>query len=153
MKRLTLVMIVAFFVITGCSSDNEKEEVTEDDIADTEETAEDIKDYYEMVSINITYGDVSEFWASNSNARTLGSAIDEDNRHVDFFELKETDKGRIINSLEGYENDEDNRWIILSESCGENQQCDDDVDSILLDEEKEFMIIYADMEDLDFVED
>lgn len=155
MKKILLFIILGILIVSGCASTDD--EPIDDDTGE-DIPVEDLKDYYEMVNVNISYGDETYFWASNTNSRTLGAAIATESYHNDFFELEDTADGRVIHSYEGFENNEDNRWIILSESCGEeleeevSQQCDDDVDSIILDEEKSFMILYADMDDLDLVE-
>lgn len=131
MKKVLLFLIVGIIFLVGCS-DNEDVEVN-------------TKDYYEMVTMNIINDDETLLWASNSNARTLGAAIDEENKYEDFFQLKETSEGRIIESYQDTKNKGDNQWMIFSESCGETQICDTNVDSIILDEELEFIIIYEDV--------
>lgn len=131
MRKLILILLLATLALSACSSEPEIEST---------------KDYYEMVSANIIYGEETLLWASNTNSRTLGDEIDRENEYEEFLELKKTDEGRIIHSFKGHENNEDKRWMIFSESCGEDQRCTDNVDEIILDEEREFIIIYDEPE-------
>lgn len=113
-----------------------------------ETVSENIRDEYNQVSVSILSEEGSYFWASNTNATTLGEAIDRENEYKDFILLEDTPDGRVIKSIEGIENEGDFEWTLLSKDCGENDRCEKNVDSIDLDKELEFVIVYTDDESL-----
>lgn len=116
-----------------------------------EAVSENIRDEYNQVSVSILSEEESHFWASNTNAKTLGEAIDRENEFGDFLLLEDTPDGRIIKSFNGIENEGDFEWTLLSKDCGEDDKCQKDVDSIDLDKELEFIIVYTDDEEI-FIE-
>ena len=138
MKKLTMLLLTGVILLSGCVKDEGEKVET--------------KDHYSMMYSNIVYGEEIHMWSTNTNSKTLGDEINRTNNDEKFIELEETPDGRVIHSFKGNENNENNRWVILSESCGESGQCVDDVDSIELEDKAEFVILYADMKDLTEVE-
>lgn len=100
------------------------------------------QDIYRMMEINIIYNDEVYYHAANTNSKTLGEELDWKNKYEDVkFTFKKANGGRVIHSFAGVENNDKYEWIITSDSC-KGGVCSTNIDSIKLDKEKEFMIIY-----------
>lgn len=153
MKKMIFSLFLGVIILSGCNNTEEPNEVDEK----VDELSWETKDYFEMVHIDVIHGDEVLSFSANTNARTLGDVIDEENSSRYFIELEDVGDGRIVKAFNDFENNKDNRWVILSKSCSgegeESQQCDDNVDSIILDDEEEFALLYVDMKDLEYVED
>lgn len=100
------------------------------------------QDIYKMVQINILYGDTIQFYASNTNSKTLGEELDAlNNINESKFKFKYINGERILYSFDSFEANDKFEWIIISDSC-ENRVCTNNIDRIKLDKEKDFTIIY-----------
>ena len=101
------------------------------------------QDVYRMMELNIFSGDTVEYYAANTNSKTLGEEIDAYNKYNEpKFILKKTNGGRIIHSFNNEENNDKYEWIITSEDC-KGGVCPKNIDSIKLDKPKSFVIMYV----------
>lgn len=157
MKRLLFLTIISLIALVGCSDKSDDPKVNDGD----RKLPVNTKEEYGKMTVNMVIDEKGFFWISNTNSVTLGDEINlrNNNEDGDFMILEEGPNGRTIYSFDGHENNENNRWIILSPSCGEYSeeegmgQCDDNVDSIILEDGIEIVLLYADMKELTYVED
>lgn len=156
MKRILKVMtLLLLSLLMACSPNEETEwkdfpESQEDYIEESgdyiEETDE-LEGNYKNIQVNIVKEDNSDFFASNTDSETLGDELERMMDNGDPYELKETNEGRILHAYEDVENAGEGKWKIFSDSCGEDQECPDDLDEIVLEDEAEFIIIYLNESD------
>lgn len=151
MKRvLILITLFSLTLLVACSDDGLNEDGKVKDSAESEEEyVDDFDDEYKEVEATVITEEGSHFWVSNTNSETLADELQRLAEMGDPYELKETDEGRILYSIEGVANDESNSWKVYSESCEGGQECPDNLDEIVLEEGMKFIIIYL-HEDDDF---
>ena len=151
MKRLTATSIILLSLLTACGIEKENAPLDNSIPDTTEEVNAEVIDEseYNQISININYGNEGEFYATNTNAETLGEQIDIENETSKFIELKESNGERFIHSYKGYTNNKNGEWLVLKENEEESLVIEDSVDNIELNEGDEFRIIYneKDIED------
>lgn len=151
MKRvLILITLFSLSLLVACSDDGLNEDGEVKDSAESEEEyVDDFDDGYKEVEATVIAEEGSHFWVSNTDSETLADELQRLAEMGDPYELKETDEGRILYSIEGVANDESNSWKVYSESCESGQECPDNLDEIILEEGMKFVIIYL-HEDDDF---
>lgn len=153
MKRiLILITLFSLSLLVSCSGDGLNEDGEVKDSAESEKDYVDDFDFddgYKEIEATVIVEEGSHFWVSNTNSETLADELQRLAEMGDPYELKETDEGRILYSVEGVANDESNSWKVYSESCEGGQECPDNLDEIILEEGMEFIIIYL-HEDDDF---
>lgn len=151
MKRvLILITLFSLTLLVACSDDGLNEDGKVKDSAESEEEyVDDFDDEYKEVEATVITEEGSHFWVSNTDSETLANELQRLAEMGDPYELKETDEGRILYSVEGVANDESNSWKVYSESCEGGQECPDNLDEIVLEEGMKFVIIYL-HEDDDF---
>lgn len=151
MKRvLILITLFSLTLLVACSDDGLNEDGKVKDSAESEEEyVDDFDDEYKEVEATVITEEGSHFWVSNTDSETLADELQRLAEMGDPYELKETDEGRILYSVEGVANDESNSWKVYSESCEGGQECPDNLDEIVLEEGMKFVIIYL-HEDDDF---
>lgn len=150
MKRvLILITLFSLSLLVACSNDGLKDREVKDSAESEEEYADDFDDEYKEVEATVITEEGSHFWVSNTNSETLADELQRLAEMGDPYELKETDEGRILYSIEGVANDESNAWKVYSDSCEGGQECPDNLDEIVLEEGMKFVIIYL-HEDDDF---
>jgi len=94
---------------------------------------------FHMIMVNFSGG---FGFGANTDSKTLGEEIDKFNKfHDPKIILKQTKDGRVIHSFDGMENNDKYEWEITSEDC-KGGICSKDVDSIKLDKDMEFVIMY-----------
>lgn len=149
-KVLILITLFSLTLLVACSDDGLNEDGKVKDSAESEEEyVDDFDDEYKEVEATVITEEGSHFWVSNTNSETLADELQRLAEMGDPYELKETDEGRILYSIEGVANDESNSWKVYSESCEGGQECPDNLDEIVLEEGMKFVIIYL-HEDDDF---
>ena len=147
---LILITLFSLSMLVACSNDGLNEDGEVKGSAESEEEyVDDFDDGYKEIEATVIIEEGSHFWVSNTDSETLADELQRLAEMGDPYELKETDEGRILYSIEGVANDESNAWKVYSESCEGGQECPDNLDEIVLKGGVKFVIIYL-HEDDDF---
>lgn len=128
------------------SSETQKEKEPEE-----KEDQEDIQDDgYNIVEVTTEYGEDTYYWAVNTDAKTLGEALEDAGDGL--FQLKGSGKDRIVYSYRGQKNKGSEKWIFIQNDCedGSKTCLVENVDEIELNKDLSFISFYGDESKLSF---
>lgn len=101
------------------------------------------QDIYNMIEVNVNYKGKSYYFASNTNAKTLGEELDRHNKYDDKkYVFKEVNGERFIHAFDDAENNDKYKWIITSGN-GHDELPTQNIDAIKIGEERYLWFLYV----------